>query len=272
MISIVIPSFNREHYIAETLQSLIKQTYNDWECIVVDDGSTDDTETVIKRYIDSDSRFHFYKRPSIMLKGANSCRNFGFSKSEGEFIKFLDSDDLLTPDCLEKQVAILKSNQNIKVCFSYGRYFNDSTKKLEEFWSRNKEYDDYLYGHITNQIRWQTADPLWRKSFFSEVPFKEGLMNSQEWLMHGEALLKLKNEEIYNLQETFTLIRRGNERMSSVRTSFYYKNQRTSRILLMKDVLKKRPASLLSQFQLLKQIFIFTYWVFKTKGEKTEVR
>lgn len=268
MISIVIPSFNREHYIAETLQSLIKQTYNDWECIVVDDGSTDDTETVIKRYIVSDSRFHFYKRPSKMLKGANSCRNFGFSIAKGNYIKFLDSDDVITKDCLQKQFEALEANPEKNVCMSYGRYFDNDTKELKEFWSRSKEHKDYLYGHVTNQIRWQTADPLWRMSFFPEPPFKEGLMNSQEWLMHGEALLKLKKEEIYNLQETFTFIRSGNERMSSVRTSFYYKNQRTSRILLMKDVLKKRPTSLLSQFQLLKQIFIFTYWVFKTKGGK----
>lgn len=260
MISIVIPAFNREEYIAETLESVLSQTYQNWECIVVDDGSTDDTETVIKRYIDSDSRFHFYKRPSKMLKGANSCRNFGFCKSSGEFIKFLDSDDLLTPDCLEKQVAILKSNPNIKVCFSYGRYFNDSTKKLEEFWSRNKDYPDYLLGHITNQIRWAVSDPLWRKSFFTELPFKEGLMNSQEWLMHGQALVKLKKEEIYNLQETFSLIRRGNERMSSTRTSFYYKNQRKSRTYLLLNLLKMNKVNLVLSYQLIKQIIIFKYW------------
>lgn len=264
-ITVIIPTFNRQDYITETLNSLLEQTYKDWECIVVDDGSIDETEAEVKKYIESDPRFYFYKRPTTMLKGANSCRNFGFLKSKGEFIKFLDSDDLLTPDCLEKQVAILKSNQNIKVCFSYGRYFNDSTKKLEEFWSRNKDYPDYLLGHITNQIRWAVSDPLWRKSFFTEVPFKEGLMNSQEWLMHGESLLKLKKEEIYNLQETFTLIRRGNERMSSTRKSFYYKNQRKARILLLKNVLAVRPLSFLIQFQLIKQILVFTYWVIKRK-------
>lgn len=265
MISIVIPAFNREEYIAETLESVLSQTYQNWECIVVDDGSTDDTGTVIKRYIDSDSRFHFYKRPSKMLKGANSCRNFGFSKSKGEFIKFLDSDDLLTPDCLDKQVAILKSNQNIKVCFSYGRYFNDSTKNLEEFWSRNKDYPDYLLGHVINEIRWQTADPLWRKSFFNEPPFKEGLMNSQEWLMHGEALLKLKKEEIYNLKETFTLIRRGNLRMSSNQSSKYYKNQKKARTYLLNELLKKGNFHFKAIFQLLKQIAVYQYWELKQK-------
>jgi glycosyltransferase involved in cell wall biosynthesis len=265
MISIVIPSFNREDCIAETLQSLKNQRYNDWECIIVDDGSIDNTDKIVKNFIAQDSRFSFYKRPVEMHKGANSCRNYGFSKAKGDFIKFLDSDDLLSKDCLEKQFIILNDNDNLQVCLSYGRYFNNSTKELEEFWSRNKEYHDYFLGHVTNQIRWAVSDPLWRKSFFTEAPFKKGLMNSQEWLMHGQSLLKLKKEEIYNLHETFTLIRRGNERMSSVRTSFYYKNQRKSRKLLLKDVLKKRPTFLMAQFQLLKQIIIFTYWVLKTK-------
>lgn len=260
MVSIIIPTYNRANIISETLDSVLNQKFTELECIIVDDHSNDDTEIIVQQFVSSDSRFSFYKRPVEMLKGANSCRNFGFEKAKGKYIKFLDSDDLITDDCLEKQVAILKSNQNIKVCFSYGRYFNDSTKKLEEFWSRNKDYNDYLYGHITNQIRWQTADPLWRKSFFNEVPFKEGLMNSQEWLMHGEALLKLKREEIYNLQETLTLIRRGNQRMSSTRTSFYYKNQRKSRTYLLLNLLKMNKVNLVLSYQLIKQIIIFKYW------------
>jgi len=264
MVSIIIPTFNREKYISETLDSLLSQTYADWECIVVDDGSTDTTVDLVSKYLE-DSRFSFYHRPNEMLKGANSCRNYGFLKSNGTYIKFLDSDDILTPDCLEKQVAILKSNQNIKVCFSYGRYFNDSTKELEEFWSRNKDYSDYLLGHITNQIRWQTADPLWRKSFFTEVPFKEGLMNSQEWLMHGEALLKLKKEEIYNLKESFTLIRRGNLRMSSNKSSNYYRNQKKARIYLLGEILKKGNIQFTAVYQLIKQISVFQYWELKQK-------
>lgn len=265
MISIIIPTYNRESYIAESLESLINQSYTDWECIIVDDGSTDDTEVLIKKYTESDRRFSFYKRPSIMLKGANSCRNFGFSKSKGSYIKFLDSDDLLTEDCLEKQSNILNSNPQIKVCFSYGRYFDNDTKELKELWSRNKEYDDYLYGHITNNIRWAVSDPLWKKSIFSEPPFKEGLMNSQEWLMHGEALLKLQREEVFNLQETFTLIRRGNERMSASQSSNYYKNQKLSRVFLMKKLLLNNKYKFVYYFELLKQIIVYRYWQFKQK-------
>lgn len=265
MITIIVPTFNRQDYISETLDSLLKQTHQDWECIIVDDGSTDETEEILQKFLLDDKRFSFYYRPAEMPKGANSCRNFGFLKAKGHYIKFLDSDDLLTTDCLEKQFAILEADQTLKVCLSYGRYFSDSTKKLQEYWSRNKEYPNYLFGHIVNQIRWAVSDPLWRKSFFVEVPFKEGLMNSQEWLMHGEAMLTLKKEEIYNLKESFTLIRRGNVRMSSGKSSNYYKNQKLSRIYLFKTLLNKKEKKISYYYQLSKQILVYYYWQVKQK-------
>ena len=265
MISIIIPAFNREDYISETLDSVLSQTYKNWECIIVDDGSTDETEKIVKKYIEQDSRFQFFYRPESKLKGANSCRNFGFEMAKGEYIKFLDSDDLLNSECLDKQVQILDENPLIQVCLSYGRHFNDQTKELEELWSRNMEYPDYLLGHITNQIRWAVSDPLWKKSFFDDLPFKEGLMNSQEWLMHGEAMIKLEKEKIFNLKETFTLIRRGNLRMSSNQSSKYYKNQKKARIYLLIDLVKKNNFHLQAISQLIKQILIYQYWEIQKK-------
>ena len=78
LISIIIPTFNRAHLILHTLESIKNQTYNEWECIIVDDGSTDNTEDVLKKYIDTDSRFRYFKRPLNHTKGPSSCRNFGF--------------------------------------------------------------------------------------------------------------------------------------------------------------------------------------------------
>ncbi len=267
MISIIVPTFNRQDYIVETLKSLLEQTYTDWECIIVDDGSTDETLLKIKPYLEKDLRISFHKRPENMKKGANSCRNFGFTKAKGEYIKFLDSDDMLDSATFVKQLDILESNPSLKVCFSYGRYFNDTTKEIQELWSRNTDYADFLYGHIINQIRWQTADPLWRKSFFSELPFKEGLMNSQEWLMHGQSLLKLKKEEIYNLKETFTLIRRGNLRMSSDKSSLYYKNQKRARLFLINDCRRHKIIQPKYYFQLMKQVAVFFYWEMRNKSK-----
>lgn len=268
IISVVIPTFNREDYIGETLDSLLTQTFNDWECIVVDDGSTDYTEKLVSKYIFKDKRFSFYKRPADMPKGANSCRNFGFSKSKGEYIKFLDSDDLLTNDCLQKQSEVLEANSDKQVCLSYAQYFNHTPDNRKEFWSRNNEFADYLLGHITNQIRWQTADPLWRKSFFLEAPFKEGIMNSQEWLMHGESLLKLKRNQIFNLKETFTLTRRGHDRISvHNKGGNHYKNQKLTRIFLLQKMIQSGIFKPSYTIPLVKQIIAFSYWQWKNRNK-----
>ena len=73
LISIIIPTYNRAHLIGETLNSLLAQTYKDWECIIVDDGSTDDTNNVVEEYVAQDNRFIFVYRPRDRRKGANAC-------------------------------------------------------------------------------------------------------------------------------------------------------------------------------------------------------
>ena len=83
LISIIIPIFNRASLLSETLDSILAQTYSHWECIIVDDGSTDNTQDVIDRYLKLDSRFRCFSRPSNRPKGANACRNFGYEKSKG---------------------------------------------------------------------------------------------------------------------------------------------------------------------------------------------
>ena len=76
LVSIIIPTYNREHLIGETLDCVISQTYTNWECIVVDDGSHDNTPEVIKSYFNNDERIKFYNRPDYKNKGASSCRNY----------------------------------------------------------------------------------------------------------------------------------------------------------------------------------------------------
>lgn len=110
-VSVVIPTFNRGDLISETLDSVRAQTLPDWECIVVDDGSTDETETIVQQYVEKDARFQYVRRPADRVKGGNSCRNIGLKLSKGEFIQFLDSDDLLAPDKFEEQVRALSTSE-----------------------------------------------------------------------------------------------------------------------------------------------------------------
>lgn len=123
LVSIIIPSYNRAHLISETLDNVSAQTYTNWECLIVDDGSTDNTPVIVNEYCEKDDRISFYQRPEHRLKGANTCRNIGIEKSKGKFLQFLDSDDLLSPQKIELQLKALEDNSDV----AYGgyRYFTE---------------------------------------------------------------------------------------------------------------------------------------------------
>ena len=98
LISVVIPAYNAEQFLDETLESVLSQTYENWECIIVNDGSTDKTEFIAKKWCEKDARFrYFYKENS----GASDTRNLGIKEARGEYIAFLDADDLYMPNFLE---------------------------------------------------------------------------------------------------------------------------------------------------------------------------
>jgi len=121
LVSIIIPTYNRAHLIGETLDSVLAQTYQNWECIVVDDGSTDDTLELLQKYNERDNRIRFLERPEGKIKGAASSRNVGFENSKGQYIQYLDSDDLLPQDKLELQMALLsKAPKNTVATCKWG--------------------------------------------------------------------------------------------------------------------------------------------------------
>ncbi len=179
LISIIIPTFNRAHIILKTLDSISTQTYLNWECIIVDDGSIDNTEEVLLSYCSKDSRFKFFKRPSNLIKGPNSCRNFGFELSRGEFIQWFDSDDLYFPNALEMFVKSFKDNLDVVVAKI--ERIDDSTfiKINENKIESNNLIEDYLIGKVVFYV----CGPLWKRSFLNkqEELFDEEIMNLDDW-------------------------------------------------------------------------------------------
>lgn len=107
LISVIMPSYNTAYYIAETVQSVLAQTYQNWELIIVDDCSTDDTDEVIKPFL-ADGRIRYFKNEKN--SGAAVSRNRALREAKGKWIAFLDSDDLWLPEKLEKQIAFMKEN------------------------------------------------------------------------------------------------------------------------------------------------------------------
>lgn len=96
MISVIIPLYNKEKYILSTIESLFAQTNKDWECVVVDDGSTDRSAEIVQSVCDK--RIHYIKKDN---GGVSSARNYGVEHTKGEYILYLDADDIILPDCIE---------------------------------------------------------------------------------------------------------------------------------------------------------------------------
>ncbi|WP_439481750.1 glycosyltransferase family 2 protein [Cyclobacterium plantarum] len=126
--SIVVPVFNRAHTIERCILSVINQSFQDWELILVDDGSQDDTVEIIHKYLEKDKRIKIIKRSSDRKKGANACRNIGIENSSGSYIAFLDADDEWKPERLKK-VSDFISLSKSKAIYSGGLINNG----LEEF-------------------------------------------------------------------------------------------------------------------------------------------
>lgn len=155
LISIIIPTYNRCDFLGETLNSVINQRFQNWECIIVDDESSDYTEELVDFYCNKDDRIKFFKRPVTLQKGANSCRNYGFKMSGGQFINWFDDDDIMLPDFINDKINILKPGVEIVICsfFPVDIFLNKKPPvKLNKTYSLFKSYALYELKLITNSL------------------------------------------------------------------------------------------------------------------------
>ena len=112
--SIIIPAYNAERYISEAIESVINQTYTNWELIIVNDGSTDNTEKIAQSYAQKDSRITYITQEN---KGVSVARNIGYNASKGDYLGFLDADDYWLPDNLDEKINyfnLLSSELNFR--------------------------------------------------------------------------------------------------------------------------------------------------------------
>lgn len=132
-ITVIIPNFNRAHVILDALESVRNQTYSNWECIIIDDGSKDESESKIKVFIEKDNRFKFIQRPFNRIKGASTCRNIGLETASGKFIQFLDSDDVIALNKFEIQLNQLKNEPLGTIATCRFGIFRPSTKEPKTY-------------------------------------------------------------------------------------------------------------------------------------------
>lgn len=206
LVSIIIPTYNRANLIGETLDSILSQTYQHWECIIVDDGSTDNTEEIIGEYLKRDSRFQYHHRPNDRLKGGNAARNYGFEVCKGEYVNWFDSDDLMFANKIEiKMSLILNTNFDFIVC--KGAIY-ESLPLIEPIpWPLHLN-GNVLLNHISGKISFVTNGPLFKKDFLinNQPLFNEKLTVRQEWEFFNRLLMK--NPKIIIFDKPLYLYRR----------------------------------------------------------------
>lgn len=147
MISAIIPCYNYGHLIADTIDSLLQQTHPDFEIIVINDGSKDNTEEVVNAIGEKDSRVRCYTFPNT---GLGASRNRGLGIAKGNYIQFLDADDLLEKRKFEQQLKLFEENPGVDIVYGSVRYFtnepyNPADRKLT-YWGPDKEWMPKLSG------------------------------------------------------------------------------------------------------------------------------
>lgn len=190
-ITIIMATYNRAHFIEETLNSIVNQTYSNWECIIIDDGSTDKTPEVIESYLTRDSRFRYYERPEKYKKGLPGCRNYGIDLAQGQYLIFFDDDDIVHPKNLEISIKILKQEQCYfcrydKFPFT-GKWSEDlitPLRSLHPSWYYTQEIQNMVIG----EIPFASCCVMWDKKCFEDQRFNEDLMYAEEWECYSRIL------------------------------------------------------------------------------------
>lgn len=175
-VSVIIPVYNAASYLRQSLESVMAQAGINIELIVVDDGSNDGSQEIVRSY------------PAIHLieqnrQGACKARNVGLSNATAEFVKFLDADDYLEPEIIRKQVEFVEKSGDREITYSDIRFFNDDTDssviKAFEFDQRNDQVIQLFKTNI------QTSAPMHRRKLLLEVGgFDERLVRAQEYNLH----------------------------------------------------------------------------------------
>ncbi len=179
IVSIIVPCYNQAHFLKESLQSVLDQSYAHWECIIVNDGSPDDTAIVAKQWCERNVRFQYVEQSN---GGLSSARNAGIRVAKGEFILPLDADDILDVDYLMKTVPELEQNRKLGIVSCYTRFFKNTI--ADSFHELKPQGDRTIYLHYVNQL---VATSLYRKECWSAVggydeTMKKGFEDWEFWL------------------------------------------------------------------------------------------
>lgn len=184
LVSIIMATYNRATLIEQVLETIMGQTFKDWECIIVDDGSADNTEQVVSDSVANDPRFIYLQRTAEYKKGLPGSRNMGLNIAQGKYIIFFDDDDIVHPQNLEICISVLTKEAGY-FCRYDKRPFStveavNTFEKIKEVVPVSFETQD-IDKMIMGEVPFASCSVMWRKECFEDIRFNEELMYAEEW-------------------------------------------------------------------------------------------
>lgn len=222
LISIIVPCYNQAIFLEETLKTVLCQSYSNWECIMVNDGSTDDTERIAKQFTEKDNRFIYLFQSN---KGLSNARNTGILNAQGEFIQLLDSDDLLEKNKLETTLNLYHQNKDENIIYySSMRYFEDGFSDDLKILGRDnfiahvelKEEDSSVSQKEVIRLRnpFVISAPLYPVKLFKAIgSFDESFSALEDWDFHIRCSVAGFRFHHFYEKKSLTLIRLHNSSM-----------------------------------------------------------
>jgi glycosyltransferase involved in cell wall biosynthesis len=183
-------TYNRANFILESLLSIQNQTFQNWECLIIDDGGSDNTKSVIEKLLQSDNRFLYFKRNEDYRKGLPGCRNYGLDLAKGSYVIFFDDDDVVHPDNLKINLIELEDN-TIDFCHYNKLAYYHSKPKIQKAIILRKQFLalDKIEDVITQKIGLASCTVLWKIKCFDVLRFNESLMYAEEWECYSRLIL-----------------------------------------------------------------------------------
>lgn len=170
-VSIIIPVYNRFDLVKIMVDSIINQTYKNWELLLVDDGSNDRTDEKLEEYIKGKGNILLLRR-TREVKGAPSCRNIGLSRALGEYVVFFDSDDLVAPYCLEQRVSYLDEHKELDAGIFPARHFIKNIEEKNGLINGIPIYKDDLNEFLNSNLPYIVWNVIFRKSSLLNMNIK----------------------------------------------------------------------------------------------------
>ncbi len=223
LVSVIIPVYNRENFIAASIQSILDQTYQHFEIIIVDDASSDKTINRVNNF--KDKRINLMEQS--INKGVSATFNFGAKKAKGRYIARLDSDDVANPNRIEKQVNYLQNNPEIAICGSWLQYLNSDL--LLKFPSLFNE----IVIELLIKCPLSIGTSMFKKEVFEQLKFNESLRYGEDYEFWCRALFVFK---AYNLKEPLVLYRSHKNQLSVSNKQQQLKDDSQLRLNLFKKL------------------------------------